>query len=88
MNDIYQEILKRGTFMEQLLMTKEQAVERMGVLETQMERLEGVTEQLKKEIQILWEKRMKGIRVRAEENVREELIYGLYEKEQRNLLLL
>lgn len=62
--------------MEQLLMTKEQAVERMGVLETQMERLEGVTEQLKKEIQILWEKRMKGIRVRAEENVREELIYG------------
>lgn len=63
--------------MEQLLMTKEQAVERMGVLETQMERLEGVTEQLKKEIQILWEKRMKGIRVRAEENVREELIYGL-----------
>lgn len=63
--------------MEQLLMTKEQAVERMGVLETQMGRLEGVTEQLKKEIQILWEKRMKGIRVRAEENVREELIYGL-----------
>ena len=62
--------------MEQLLMTKEQAVERMGVLETQMGRLEGVTEQLKKEIQILWEKRMKGIRVRAEENVREELIYG------------
>ena len=62
--------------MEQLLMTKEQAVERMGVLETQMERLEGVTEQLKKETQILWEKRMKGIRVRAEENVREELIYG------------
>lgn len=56
-------------------MTKEQAVERMGVLETQMERLEGVTEQLKKKIQILWEKRMKGIRVRAEENVSEELIY-------------
>lgn len=73
--------------MEQLLMTKEQAVERMGVLETQMERLEGVTEQLKKEIQILWEKRMKGIRVRAEENVREELIYESWEREQRYLLL-
>lgn len=75
-NDIYQEILKRGTLMEHLLMTKEQAVERMGVLETQMAKLEGLTEQLKKENQILWEKRMKGIRVRVEENVREELIYG------------
>ncbi len=62
--------------MEHLLMTKEQAVERMGVLETQMAKLEGLTEQLKKENQILWEKRMKGIRVRVEENVREELIYG------------
>ena len=62
--------------MEHLLMTKEQAVERMGVLETQMAKLEGLTEQLKKENQILWEKRMKGIRVRVEENVRAELIYG------------
>ena len=36
---------------------------------------EGVTEQLKEETQMLWAQKMNNIRARAEEIVREEIIY-------------
>ncbi len=38
---------------------------------------EGVTEQLKAQKQVLWVRRMNNIRARAEEIVREEIIYTL-----------
>ena len=38
---------------------------------------EGVTEQLKAENQLLWVKKMNGIRERAEEMMRKEVIYRL-----------
>ena len=41
----------------------------------QMSEREGVTEQLKEENQLLWVQKMNNIRARAEEIVREEIIY-------------
>ncbi len=42
-----------------------------------MAKQEGVTEQLKECDQMLWVQRMNSIRARAEEIVREEIIYWL-----------
>lgn len=42
-----------------------------------MEKQEGVAEQLKVREQMLWVQRMNSIRARAEEIVREEIIYCL-----------
>lgn len=58
-----------------LLMVQEQAESKFDVLVEQMAECEGVTEQLKEENQMLWVQKMNGIRARAEEIVREEIIY-------------
>lgn len=42
-----------------------------------MAKREGVTEQLKAQDQMLWVRRINNIRTRAEEIVREEIIYIL-----------
>ena len=47
------------------------------MLVEQMAKQEGVTEQLKEQDQMLWVRRMNSIRARAEEIVREEIIYCL-----------
>lgn len=47
------------------------------MLVEQMAKQEGVTEQLKAQNQMLWVQRMNSIRARAEEIVREEIIYCL-----------
>jgi len=41
-----------------------------------MAEAEGVTEQLKVENQLLWIQRMSNIRNRADEVIKDELIYG------------
>ncbi len=51
--------------------------ERFDLLVEQMAKQEGVTEQLKAQDQMLWVRRMNNIRARAEEIVREEIIYCL-----------
>ncbi len=53
----------------------EQAQERLDVIIRQMQIAEGVTEALKANDPVAWVQRMNSIRVRAEEIVREELIY-------------
>lgn len=58
-------------------MIQEQAEERFDLLVEQMAKQEGVTEQLKAQNQMLWVKRMNNIRERAEEIVREEIVYCL-----------
>ena len=58
-------------------MIQEQAEERFDLLVEQMAEREGVTEQLKAQDQMLWVRRMNCIRARAEEIVREEIIYNL-----------
>ena len=58
-------------------MTQGQAEERFDLLVGQMAEREGVTEQVKKRNQMRWVQRMNCIRERAEEIVREEIIYIL-----------
>ena len=74
---IYQAMILSGTLKEHLLLMQEQAEERFDVLVEQMADVEGVTEQLKAQDQMLWVRRMNNIQARAEEIVREEIIYRL-----------
>ena len=59
-----------------LLEIQETADERMELLTAQMAAAEGVTEDLKSRDQMLWIGRTNSIRARAEEMIREELIYS------------
>lgn len=74
---IYSGLLLSGKLKEHLLMIQEQAEERFDLLVEQMAKQEGVTEQLKVQDQMLWMQKMNNIRARAEEIVREEIIYCL-----------
>ena len=72
---IYQGMVISGKLKDYLLMVQEQAELQFDVLVEQMAEREGVTEQLKEENQMLWAQKMNNIRARAEEIVREEIIY-------------
>ena len=74
---IYSGLLLSGELKEHLLSIQEQAEETFDLLVKQMSEREGVTEQLKARDQMLWVRRMNNIRARAEEIVREEIIYIL-----------
>lgn len=74
---IYSGLLLSGELKKHLLIIQNQAEERFDLLVEQMARQEGVTEQLKAQEQMLWVKRMNSIRARAEEIVREEIIFRL-----------
>ena len=69
--------LLSGKLKEHLLMIQEQAEERFDLLVEQMAKQEGVTEQLKAQDQMLWVRRMNNLSARAEEIVREEIIFVL-----------
>ena len=58
-------------------MIQGQAEERFDLLVEQMAEREGVAEKLKAQNQILWVRRINNIRTRADEIVREEIIYIL-----------
>ncbi len=74
---IYSGMLLSGELKKHLLMIQEKAEERFNLLVDQMAKKEGVTEQLKAQEQMLWVRRMNNIRARAEEIVREKIIYCL-----------
>ena len=74
---IYSGLLLTGRLKEHLLTVQEQAEERFDLLVEQMAKQEGVTERLKAENQMLWVRKMNGIREKAEEIVRNEIIYCL-----------
>ena len=74
---IYSGLLLSGELKKHLLMIQEQAEERFDLLVEQMAKREGVTEHMKKQDQMPWVRRMNNIRARAEEIVREEIIYDL-----------
>lgn len=57
------------------LLVQERAESQFDTLVEQMLEREGVTEQLREENQLLWVQKMNNIRARAEEIVREEIIY-------------
>ena len=54
----------------------EQAQQRMEILVTQLKTAEGITEALKAADPIAWTQQMNNINARAEEIIREELIYN------------
>lgn len=74
---IYSGLLLSGKLKKHLLMIQEQAEERFDWLVEQMAKQEGVTEQLKAQDQMLWVQKTNSIWARAEEIVREEIIYTL-----------
>lgn len=74
---VYSGLLLSGELKKHLLMVQEQAEERFDLLVEQMAKKEGVTEALKAQDQMLWVAKMNNIRQRAEEIVREEIIYCL-----------
>lgn len=74
---IYSGMVLSGKLKEHLLSIQEQAEARFDLLVEQMAVQDGVTERLKSEQQFLWVQRMNGIRERAEEMVRQEIIFSL-----------
>ena len=74
---IYSGLLLSGELKRHLLLVQEQAEKRFDLLVEQTAEKEGVNEELKASDQMLWVQRMNNIRGRAEEIVREEIIYSL-----------
>ena len=71
----YNAMLLNGTLTQHLIDTNTEALDLMESLVKQMATAEGVTEELKRRNQLGWVRRMNNIRNRAEEIVRNELIY-------------
>ena len=72
----YNQLILSGTLWTYLADLNKQAQTRMETLMEQMKIAEGVTESLKAADPMAWVQRMNSIRARAEEIVREEIIYG------------
>ena len=71
----FNQLVLSGTLWTYLADLNEQAQERMDTLMEQMKTTESVTESLKAADPMAWVQRMNSIRARAEEIVREEIIY-------------
>ena len=70
------QLVLSGTLWTYLADLNEQAQTRMERMMEQMQTVEGVTESLKAADPMAWVQRMNCIRARAEEIIREEIIYG------------
>ncbi len=73
---LFSTLLMSGRLNEHLAEIDQAANERMRLISGQMAENEGVTEELKSRDQMLWVQRINGIRNRAEEIIRDELIYA------------
>ena len=71
----FNQLILSGTLWTYLADLNEQAQARMETLIEQMKTAEGITERLKATDPMAWVQRMNSIRARAEEIVREEIIY-------------
>ena len=72
----YNAMLLQGTPIRHLIDTNAAAMDTLESLVKQMAKAEGVTEEIKRRNQLGWVRRMNNIRNRAEEIVRNELIYS------------
>ena len=72
----FNQLILSGTLWTYLADLNEQAQARTETLIEQMKTAEGVTESLKAVDPMAWVQRMNSIRARAEEIVREKIIYG------------
>ena len=73
---LYINLLTSGKLNEHLADTDETANDRMEIISSQIAECEGVTELLKADDMMLWVQKMSGIRNRATEIIRDELIYA------------
>ena len=73
---VYNAMLLNGTLTQHLIDINTEALDLMNTLVKQMAKTEGVTEDLKRRDQLGWVGRMNNIRNRAEEIVRNDLIYS------------
>ena len=73
---LFSKLLMSGKLNEHLFEIDQTANDRFWLITNQMAKAEGVTEQLKAENQLLWIQRMTNIRNRAEEVIKDELIYN------------
>ena len=71
----FNQLVLSGSLWTYLADLNEQAQERMETMISQMQIAEGVTENLKAADPVVWVQRMNNIRARADEIVREELIF-------------
>ena len=71
----FSSLILTGKLWTYLADLNEQAEERLDVIIEQMKAAEGVTEELKARNQLEWVGRMNNIRNRAEEIIKNELIY-------------
>ncbi len=71
----YSSLILTGKLWTYLADLNEQAEERLDLIMEQMKAAEGVTEELKAQNQLEWVGRMNNIRSRAEEIIKNELIY-------------
>ena len=71
----YNAMLMKGTLTQHLIDTNEAAQDMMDKLVKEMAAAEGVTEALKRRDQMAWVGAMNNIRARADEIVRNDLIY-------------
>ena len=74
---LYAALRLKGTLKAHCLEVQHRAEEQMDRLVARMAEKEGVTEALKREDQMAWLRKMENTRARAEEIVREEVIYTL-----------
>ena len=72
---VYSDLLLSGKLHTVLADLNEQATERCSLIIEQMKQAEGVTETMKADNQMLWVQSMNSIRNRAEEIIRQEMIY-------------
>ena len=72
----FNNLVLSGNLWTYLADLNEQAQKRMETLIAQLKTAEGITEKLKADDPIGWTRRMNNIAARAEEIVREELIYN------------
>lgn len=72
---MYQSMILSCTLWTHLADLNEQAENRLELIVQQMKEAEGVTEELKASQQMLWVAKMNGIRNRAEEIIKAELIF-------------
>ena len=73
---VYNAMLLNGTLTQHLIDTNEAAMDMLDTIVRQAAKAEGVTEELKKQDQMEWVRRMNSIRDRADEFVRQDLIYS------------
>ena len=72
---LYQSLLLSGKLYTVLADLNEQATERCSLIIRQMAEAEGITEELKANDPMRWVQAMNSIRSRAEEIIRDEMIY-------------